>query len=88
MGLPTGDLSVQTTVSDQTSINVHIHKPVTLRRHQICELLSENRPQRYSKGGNNFDVAQRDNGVFENGSEEAYQGADTLTVLVGWNLAV
>lgn len=54
---------------------------------QICELLSEKRPERYTKEGNNFNLTQQDKRVFEKDSEETYQIAAAVTALVGWNLA-
>lgn len=84
MALPTADLSTQALYQiKQPSMYTF-----TLCQQQICELLSENSPRRCSKCGNNFDLTEQDKRLFENGSEEAYQGAATMTALVGWNPAV
>lgn len=88
MSLPTGELSIQMLYQIKQASMYAFTTPGHCANHQICELLSENRPQRYSKGGNNLDLAEQDNRVFENGSEEAYQSTATVTALVGWNLAV
>lgn len=48
--LPTNDLSTQTLYQIRQPSMYTFTKPVTLCHHQISELLSENRPQRYSKG--------------------------------------
>lgn len=69
-------------------INARIHKYGTLWTTKSMSCCLKIGHRGIQKGEIIFDLAQHDNRLFENSSEEAYQSAATVTALVGWNLAV
>lgn len=75
------------TLSHQSRINMHIYGSRRTRRRPVCDPLSENMSERYWKWAKRLNLTGQDNGLFEIGSEKAYQSAATVTALVGWNLA-
>lgn len=88
MALPTGDLSTQSLYQIKQASMYTFTSPghcATIKSVSSCLKIGHRGIQ---KGRNYFDLAEQDNRLFENDSEDAYQSAATVTALVGWNLAV
>lgn len=85
MALPTGDLPTQA---------VYQIKQASMYTFTLCQhCATVSCCLKTGQGGaqnaeNIFNLTEQDKRLFENGSEEAYQSAATVTALVGWNPTV
>lgn len=90
MSLPTGDLSTQALYQIKQASMYTFTSPghCASNKSVSCCLKIGQRGTQNGVIKKSKNLAEQDKRLFENGSEEAYQSAATVTALVGWNLAV